>query len=90
MSNINHPLDFDRIPSENLGCLPQIHVTLGGNTVLVNFTVMEYPFEFNVILGCDYAYSMHVLLCTLIHVMDFPHNGMILTIDHLAFVDPPH
>jgi hypothetical protein len=77
-------LDFDRCPSEYLGILPQFPISLGGNTVLVDFIVVQGPLDFNMLLGHDYVYAMNVVVSTLFWVMHFPHNGSIVTVDQLA------
>ena len=57
-------LAFDRITSTTLGILDQIPVTLGGKTVLVEFMVIEYPLDFNMLLGHDYVYAMQAMVST--------------------------
>jgi hypothetical protein len=46
--------------------------------------VVKGPLDFNMILGCDYIYSMKVVVSTLFRVMHFAHNGSIVTIDQLS------
>jgi hypothetical protein len=77
-------LDFDRCPSEYLGILPQLPISLGGKIVLVDVIVVQGPLDFNMLLGRDYVYAMNVVVSTLFWVMHFPHNGSIVTIDQLA------
>jgi hypothetical protein len=48
-------LDFNRIPSECMGILPQFPIMLGGNIVLINILVVLGPLDFNMILGSDYV-----------------------------------
>ena len=43
VSIVKQPLEFDRIASQPLGVLTQRPVTLGGNTILVDFMVIEDP-----------------------------------------------
>ena len=43
MSTDNQLLDFDRRTSQTLGVISQTHVTLGGNVILIDFMVIEYP-----------------------------------------------
>ena len=81
-------LEFDRRTSTSLGILAQTPVTLGGKTVLVEFMVIEDPLDFNMLLGCDYVYDMKYVVSMLFHVMYFPHNESIFTVEHLEFVDP--
>ena len=52
--------------------------------------VVQGPLDFNLILGCDYVYSMKDVVSTLFRVMHFPHDGKIVTIDQLSFVTPDH
>ena len=41
--------------------------------------------DFNLFLGRDYVYAMKAVVSTLFHVMSFPHNGNIVTVDQLSF-----
>ena len=52
--------------------------------------VVQGPLDFNLLLGRDYVYAMKVVVSTLFRVMHFPHDGNIMTIDHLSFVTPDH
>jgi hypothetical protein len=56
--------------------------------VYIDVMVVHDPFEFNLLLGRDYVYAMRALMSTLFRVMCFPHNGNIVTIDQLLFIDP--
>jgi hypothetical protein len=85
VSSSHELLDFDRHPSEYLGVLPQLPISLGGKTVLVDVIVVQGPLDFNMLLEHDYVYAMNVVVSTLFWVMHFPHNGSIVTIDQLAF-----
>ena len=76
-------LDFDRCPSEYLGVLPQLPISLGGNNFLLDVIVVQGPLDFNMLLERDYVYSMNAMVSTLFRVMHFPHNGSIVTIDQL-------
>jgi hypothetical protein len=78
-------LDFDRCPGEYLGILPQFLISLGGNTVLVDFIVVQGLLDFNMLDGHDYVYAMNVVVSMLFQVMHFPHNGSIFTIEQLEF-----
>jgi hypothetical protein len=50
--------------------------------------VVQGPLDFNLLLGRDYVYAMKVFMSTLFRVMNFPHNGNLVTIDQLSFVSP--
>jgi hypothetical protein len=81
VSTSHELLAFDRRPSEYFGILPRLHISLGGNTFLVDVIVVQVPLDFNMLLGHDYVYAMNVVVSTLFQVMHFPHNGSIVTID---------
>ena len=72
-----------------MGIVTQVPIMLSGKTILVDCMVIEDPLEFNMLLGCDYIYHMKVVVSTLFHVMYFPHDKSIVTINQLPFVDPP-
>ena len=67
-------LDFDRRTSTTLGILAQTPITLGGKTILVDFLVIEYPLDFNMLLGCDYVYAIQAVVSTLFFVIYFNHG----------------
>ena len=48
------------------------------------------PLDFNLLLGHDYVYAMKAVVSTLFRVMNFPHDGNIVTIDQLSFVKTDH
>jgi hypothetical protein len=85
LSSSHELLSFDKRPSEYLGVLPQLPISLGGKTILVDVIVVQGPLDFNMLLGRDYVYDMNVVVSTLFRVMHFPHNGSIVTIDQLAY-----
>jgi hypothetical protein len=76
-------LDFDKLPSEYFGILPQLPISLGGKIVLVDAIVVQGPLDFNMLLRHDYVYAMNVVVSTLFRVMNFPQNGSIVTINQL-------
>ena len=88
VSTASQLLAFDRRTCVALGILAQTHVTLGGKTVLVDFVVIEYPLDFNMLLGRDYVYAMKAVVSTFFHVMCFNHGEEVVTINQLDFLDP--
>jgi hypothetical protein len=60
-------------------------ITLEGKTVQVEVEVFDAPLDYNLLLGCSWIDSMHAVVSTLFHVMHFPHQGKVITIDQLAF-----
>jgi hypothetical protein len=81
-------LAFNRRTSQPLGTLPQFPVTLGGKTVFIDVMVVQDPLDFTLLLGRDYVYAMKAIVSTLFRVISFPHDGRVVTVDQLSFIDP--
>ena len=82
-------LAFNIRTSQPLGTLPQFPVTLGGKIVFIDIMVVQDPLDFSLLLGRDHVYAMKSIVSTLFHVISFPHDGRVVTIDQLSFIDPP-
>jgi hypothetical protein len=67
------------------GVLPSLPITLEGKTIQVEVEVFNTPLDYNILLGCSWINSMHAVVSTLFHVVRFPHQGKVVTIDQLAF-----
>jgi hypothetical protein len=50
--------------------------------------VVQDPLDFSLLLGRDYVYAMKAIVSTLFCVIYFPHDGLVVTIDQLSFIDP--
>jgi len=61
----NQLLGYDRRPGESMGFLPQLPITLGGNTIFIDMMVVDFPLDFNMLLGHDYVYAMNVVASSL-------------------------
>jgi hypothetical protein len=61
---------------------------LGGKTIFIDVMVVQDPLDFSLLLGRDYIYAMKYIVSTLLHVIYFPHDGKIVTVDQLSFIDP--
>jgi hypothetical protein len=81
-------LAFNRRTSQPLGTLPQFPVTLGGKTVFIDVMVVQDPLDFSLLLGRDYVYAMKAIVSTLFRVISFPHDGRVVTVDQLSFIEP--
>jgi hypothetical protein len=79
---------FNRRTNHPLWILPQFPITLGGKTIFIDVMVVQDPLDFDLLLGRDYVYSMKAIVSTLFHVISFPHDGRMVTIDQLSFVGP--
>ena len=86
----NQILDFNHMPTVPLGILPQFPIALEGKTVCIDVMVVQDPLYFNLLLACVSLFPMKVIVSTLFKVMYFPHDGNIVTIDHLSFIKPDH
>jgi hypothetical protein len=81
-------LDFIRRTNQPLSTLPQFPVTLGGKIVFIDIMVVQDPLYFDLLLGWDYVYTMKTIVSTLFHLIYFPHDGRIVTIEQLSFIGP--
>jgi hypothetical protein len=81
-------LSFNRRTSQPLGTLPQFHVTLGGKNIFIDVMVVQDPLDFSLLLGRDYVYAMKAIVSTLFRVISFPHDGRVVTVDQLSFIEP--
>jgi hypothetical protein len=67
------------------GVLPSFPVTLEGKTVQVEVEVFDTPLDYNLLLGRSWVDSMRAVVSTLFRVVQFPHQGKVITIDQLSF-----
>jgi hypothetical protein len=81
-------LALKRRTSHPLGVLHRFPITLGGKTVFIDVMVVQDPLDFDLLLGRYYVYAMKSIVSTFFHVIYFPHDGRIVTIDQLLFVGP--
>jgi hypothetical protein len=81
-------LAFNRRTNQPLGTLPQFPVTLGGKTVFIDVMVVQDPLDLTLLLGRDYVYAMKAIVSTLFRVISFLHDGRVVTVDQLSFIDP--
>jgi hypothetical protein len=75
---------FDDRPCESIGVVPNLPIQLGDKIVLVDVAIFITPIDFNLLLRCNYVYATKVMAYFLYHVMNFPHEGCIITIDQLT------
>jgi hypothetical protein len=81
-------LSFNRRTNQTLGTLPQFPITLGGKNIFIDVMVIQDPLYFGLLLGRDYVYSMKAIVSTLFHVISFPHDGRVVTVYQISFVEP--
>jgi hypothetical protein len=52
---------YDGWPSSPEGIFQNVHVELGGKTILINIKVIDGPLDYNILFGRSYMYAMKVL-----------------------------
>jgi hypothetical protein len=82
----NMLIDFDCISFRPHGIIPIFLVQLGGNMVEVEVEIVDAPLDYNLLLGCNWTYSMIIAMSSVFHTLCFSHEGNIMMIDQLAFV----
>ena len=51
--------------------------------------MVDAPLDYNLLLGRNWMYSMQAVASSMFHVVCFPHNRNIVTIDQMAFKNSP-
>ena len=77
MPVIQNLLAFNTTVSEPSGILPKLPITLEGNTICIDITVVQGPLDVNFRLWRDYAYAMKVVVSKLFHVVSFLLSGKV-------------
>jgi hypothetical protein len=65
-------------------------VTLKGKTILVDIEVVDAPLDYNLLLGHSWFYAMTFITSLVFHILRFPHQGKIITVDQLEYTTPDH
>ena len=76
---------FNGFGFKHYGALPSLSVTLEGKTIHVEVEVFDTPLDYNLLLGRSWVDSMHVVVSNLFCVVQFYHQGKVVTVDQLAF-----
>jgi len=77
---------FDGHYSRPFSVLPNLSITLEGNTVNVKVEIVDVDLNYNLLLGWSWTHVMHCVASSLCHVLLFPHQGKIVTVDQLSFL----
>jgi len=64
---------------------PSFDITSGGKIVSVEVEVVDATIDYNFLLGRSWTYAMTVVVSSVFRVIQFPHEGRIVTIDQLSF-----
>jgi hypothetical protein len=65
--------------------LKSFAMELKGKVVSVDIEVVGVPLDYNLLLGCSWFYAMSVVASSIFHILQFPHQGKIVTIDQLHY-----
>jgi hypothetical protein len=76
---------FNGIVLKPYDVLHLFSITLEGKSVNVEVKLFDAPLDYNLLLGRIWIDSMHAIVSTLFHVLSFPHQGKVVTVDQLAF-----
>jgi hypothetical protein len=68
--------------------LTSLSIELGGKIVSVEVEVVDATLDYNMLLGHTWFYAMKVVASTVFHIICFPHQGKIVTIDQLDYCTP--
>ena len=80
--------DFNGIYFRPHRILTSLKVQLGGKTITIEVEVVDAPLNYNILLGCNWMYSMQAVASYLFRVACFPFNGKIIMIDQTSFCNP--
>jgi hypothetical protein len=65
--------------------LQSFAVTLKGKTILVDIEVIDTPLYYNFSFGRSWFYVMTIITSLVFHILQFPHQGKIVTIGQLDY-----
>jgi hypothetical protein len=70
------------------GLLKYFFVNLKGKTISVDIEVIDMPLNFNLLHGRIWFYAMTTIASLVFHILRFPHQGNIITVDQLDYTTP--
>jgi len=79
---------YDGRPSKPQGLYQNVPVKLGGKKVYIDIEVIDAPLDYNIILGRSFMYAMNAVASSVFHLLMFPLDGRVVTIDQLTFYEP--
>ena len=56
--------------------------------MVIDIEVVNAQLDYNLLIERSYMYSMRAVASTVFHLMMFPHEGKIMTVDQLTYHDP--
>ena len=82
------PQAYDGHPTKAQGILPHVPIMLSGKIVMIDIEVINAQLDYKLLLRRSYMYTMRAISSTVFHLMMFPHEGKIVTVDQLTYHDP--
>ena len=79
---------YDGHPTKSQGILPHVPITLARKTVLIDIEVVNAQLDYNLLLMRSYMYAMRAVTSTVFHLMMFPHEGNIVTVEKITCHNP--
>ena len=76
---------FDGLGFQPYGLIPSLAITLGGKTVSIHVEIVDATLDYNILLGWNWFYAMIAVASSVFRMVQFPHQGQIVTIDQLSF-----
>ena len=55
--------------------------------VHIDIEVLDAHLDYNILLGWSYMYTMSAIASSIFHIMKFPHEDRIITVDQLTYID---
>jgi hypothetical protein len=80
--------EFDGCGFQPQELLQYFVVTLKGKIVSVNIEVVDAPLDYNLLLGHSWFYVTTIITSSVFHLLQFPHQGKIVTVDQLDYCTP--
>jgi len=76
---------FNGRDSRPFGVLPNLAITPEGKTMQVKVEIFDANLNYNLLLGQSCTHAMHAVASSLFHLICFPHQGKIVTVNQLSF-----
>jgi hypothetical protein len=76
---------FDEISFRSHDLISSFPVHLGRNIISIEVEVSNALLDYNLLLGGSWNYVMTILISSIFQILCFPHEGRIVTIDHMVF-----
>ena len=76
---------FDSHSHRPHGFVTALPIYVGGKIVNIEVEIVDASLDYNLMLGKNWIYEMDAIASSLFHIVCFPHEGRIVTVDQLDF-----